>query len=149
MAEPRYLQLNWFATLNSSRPFVFAVDLKQKRDNVELSWVKNTISCPRAIFALLKGTQAWDIFEFFFWPKSNPYTPLVNFRKIFCLVSFDFRQNFEVRTFTQWLSIRGTKFIWEISKIFFFKIFTVALLDGFLDGFSKFWFFCSRNLHFN
>jgi hypothetical protein len=47
--------------------------------------------------------------------------PLVNFRKKFRLVSFDFRQNFEVRTFTRRLSIRGTKFfLRDIQKIFFF-----------------------------
>ncbi len=68
--------------------------------------------------------------------------PLVNFRKKFRLVSFDFRQNFKVRTFTRWLSIRGTKFfLRDIQKNIFFKIFTMVLLDGFLDGFSKFWFF--------
>jgi hypothetical protein len=43
--------------------------------------------------------------------------PLVNFRKKFRLVSFDFRQNFEIR-----LSIRGTKlFLRDIQKIFFSK----------------------------
>ena len=81
-------------------------------------------------------------FWIFFWPRSNPYMALVNFQKKFPLVSFDFRQNFEVRTFTRWLSIRGTKFFLRyIQKNFFFKIFTMVLLDGFLDGFSKFWFF--------
>ncbi len=74
--------------------------------------------------------------------KSNPYTPLVNIRKKIRFFSFDFRQNFEVRTFSQWLSIRGTKFIWrDIQKNFFFKMFTWVLLDGFLNGFSKFGFF--------
>ncbi len=29
----------------------------------------------------------------------------------------------------------------ELFKKFFFKIFTLVLLDGFLDGFWKFWFF--------
>jgi hypothetical protein len=57
----------------------------------------------------------------FFSPKSNPYMALVNFRKKIRLVSFDFRRNLEVRTFTRWLSIRGTKFFWEISKIFFLQ----------------------------
>ena len=81
-------------------------------------------------------------FWIFLWPKSSPDMPLVNFRKKFCLFSFDFRQNFEVRTFSRWLSIRRTKFFWrDIQKFFFFKIFTMVLLDGFLDGFSKFWFF--------
>ncbi len=60
-----------------------------------------------------------EIFLNFFWPKSNPYMPLVNFRKKIRLVSFDFRPNFEVRTFTRWLSIRGTKFfLRDIQKIF-------------------------------
>ncbi len=37
------------------------------------------------------------------------------------------------------LSIRGTKFLWwAIQNFFFFKIFTLVLLDGFLDGFWKF-----------
>ncbi len=74
----------------------------------------------------------------FFWPKSNPYMPFVNFWKKF---SFDFRQNFEIRTFSRWLSIRGTKFFVEIFKKFFFKMFTLVLLDGYLNGFSKFIFF--------
>jgi hypothetical protein len=56
----------------------------------------------------------------FFWPKSNPYMPLVNFRKKFRFFSFDFRQNFDVRRFSRWLSIRGTKFVWrDIQKILF------------------------------
>ncbi len=81
-----------------------------------------------------------EIFRFFL-PKSNPYMPLVNFQKQFRFFSFDFRQNFEVRRFSRWLSIRGTKFFGEISKKIFFKKFTVVLLDGFLNGFSKFRFF--------
>jgi hypothetical protein len=42
-----------------------------------------------------------EIFLNFFLPKSNPYMPLVNFRKKIRLVSFDFRQNFEVRISTR------------------------------------------------
>ncbi len=48
--------------------------------------------------------------------------------KNFCFFSFDFRQNFEVRTFSRWLSIRRTKFFLNDHMI---------LLDGFLNGFSK------------
>ncbi len=59
----------------------------------------------------VKGTQAWDNFAFFL-PKSNPYMPFVNFRNFFCFFFFDFRQNFDVRTFPRWLSIRGTKFFY-------------------------------------
>ncbi len=76
--------------------------------------------------------------------------PLINFRKKIRLVCFDFRQNFEVRTFTRWLSIRGTKFfLRDIQKIFFFKIFTMVLLDGLLDSFFQILIFYNRNLHFN
>ncbi len=67
-----------------------------------------------------------EIFLNFFWPKSNPYMPLVNFWKKFGLVSFDFRQNFEVRTFTRWLSIRGTKFFLRDIQKLFSQIFTIV-----------------------
>ncbi len=73
----------------------------------------------------------------FFLPESNPYMPFVNFRKKFRFCSFDFRQNFDVRTFP----LVTEHFCWEISKKLFFKLFTLVLLDRFLDGFSKFWFF--------
>ncbi len=36
---------------------------------------------------------------------------------------------------------RNQIFFERYPKIFFVKIFTLVLLDGFLDGFSKFWFF--------
>ncbi len=40
------------------------------------------------------------------------------------------------------MRIHGTKFVLrDIQKIFFWKIFTLVLLDGFLDNFSKFRFF--------
>ncbi len=68
--------------------------------------------------------------------------PFVNFRKKFRFFSFDFRHNFDVRTFPRWLSICGTKFfLRDIQKKFSFKIFTLVLSDRILDGFSKFWFF--------
>ncbi len=68
--------------------------------------------------------------------------PFVNFRKKLRFFSFDFPQNFDVRTFPRWLSIRGTKFfLRDIPKFFFFKIFTLVLLDRFLDSFLKFGFF--------
>ncbi len=77
-----------------------------------------------------------------FWPKSNPFMPLVNFRKKFRFLFFDFRQNFEVWTFSRWLSnTRNQIFLERYPKIFFPKKFTLVLLDGFKDGFSKFWFF--------
>ncbi len=68
---------------------------------------------------LLKVHNHEIIFNFFL-PKSNPYKPFVNFRKKFHFFSFDFRQNFDVRTFPWWLSIRGTKFLLrDIQKNFF------------------------------
>ena len=67
--------------------------------------------------------------------------PLVNFRKKFRLVSFNFRQNFEVRTFSGDWAYAEPNFFERYPKNFFPKIFTIVLLDGFLNGFSKFWFF--------
>ncbi len=86
-----------------------------------------------------------EIILIFFLPKSNPYMPFVNCRKKFRFFSFDFCQNFDVRTFPRWLSIRGAKFfLRDIQQIFFFKIFTLVLLDRFLDCFSKFGFFIGK-----
>ncbi len=101
------------------------------------------------IFSTLK-VHKHEIILNFFLPKSNPYMPFVNFRKKFCIFSFDFRQNFDVRTFPRWLSIRGTKFfLRDIQKNFFFKIFTLVLVDRFPRRFFKIWIFYRRNLHFN
>ncbi len=63
-----------------------------------------------------------EIILYFFLPKSNPYMPFVNFRKKFRFFSFNFCQNFDVRTFPRWLSIRGTKFFFrDIQKNFFLQ----------------------------
>ncbi len=45
--------------------------------------------------------------------------PFVNFWKKCRFFSFDFRQNFDVRTFPRWLSIRKTKFFWWAIQKFF------------------------------
>ncbi len=87
----------------------------------------------------LKGTQAWDNFEFFFWPKSKPYMPFVNFRKKFRFFSFDFRQNFDVRTFPRDWAYAEPNIFLEISQIFFLNLhFGPLTVDGYLDSFSKF-----------
>jgi hypothetical protein len=65
--------------------------------------------------------------------------PFVNFRKKFRFFSFDFRQNFGVRAVTE--HTQNQIFFEEYPKNFFLKIFTLVLLDRFLDGFSKFGFF--------
>ena len=65
--------------------------------------------------------------------------PSVNFRKKIRFFSFDFHQNFDVRTFPRVTEHTRKKIFFErYPKIFFFKIFTMVLLDGLLDGFSKF-----------
>ena len=71
----------------------------------------------------------------FFLPKSNPYMPFGNFQEKFRFFSFDFRQNFDVRAVTEHTR---NKIFWRDIQQFFFKIFTLVLLDRFLDGFSKF-----------
>ncbi len=83
---------------------------------------------------LFKGTQAWDNFEFFF----DLNQILTKFR----FFSFDFSRISMFEHFRGDLAYAEPNFFWEISqKFFFFKIFTLVLLDRFLDGFSKFWFF--------
>jgi hypothetical protein len=62
-----------------------------------------------------------EIILFFLLPKSNSYMPLVNFRE---------------KNFASYPSIFA-----RISKVTFFKKFTLVLFDGFLNGFSTFWFF--------
>jgi hypothetical protein len=82
------------------------------------------IHCGTLYMYILCGLKVHkhEIILNFFGPKSKPYIPLVNFRKKFRFFSFDFRQNFEVRTFLQRLSIRGTRFFWrDIKKKFFSK----------------------------
>jgi hypothetical protein len=67
--------------------------------------------------------------------------PFVNFGKKNRFFSFDFHQNFDVRTFPRLTEHTRKKKIFErYPKISFFKIFTLVLLDRFLDGFSKFGF---------
>jgi hypothetical protein len=80
----------------------------------------------------------------FFLPKSNPYMPLVNFREkkislLFLRFSPEFRSSniFAVTEHT-----RNQIFLERYPKIyFFFKMYTWVLLDGFVNGFSKFGFF--------
>ncbi len=79
---------------------------------------------------LVKGTQAWHIFEFFLTLIKSLHA-LGKFSKKFCLVSFDFCQNFEVRTFTRWLSIRGTKFFLRDIPTKFFKVEICILIRDF------------------
>ncbi len=71
---------------------------------------------------MFKGTQAWDNFEFFL-PKSKPFMPLVNFQTKFWFFSFHFCQNFDVRTFSWWLSVHRTKFFWGAINFFFLQNF--------------------------
>ncbi len=59
--------------------------------------------------------------------------PCVYFLQKFCFFSFDFRENFYVRTFPRWLSIRGTKFFWwAIQRIFFLQNLHVGPIRRFL-----------------
>ncbi len=93
---------------------------------------------------LFKGTKAWDNFDFFL-PKSNPYMPFVNFCKKISLLILRFSPKYRrsnISAVTE--HTRNQIFFWEVSKNFFSKIFTLVLLDRFLDGFSKFWFFIGK-----
>ncbi len=54
----------------------------------------------------------------FFLAITKPYICPFNFRK-FQFFSFDFCQNFDVRTFSGWLSIRGSNFLVSYQKFVF------------------------------
>ncbi len=89
----------------------------------------------------LKGTQAWDNFEFFFtWIKS-----LYALRK-FSKTNFAYFPSIFARI-SRFEHFRGDcayvepNLFDELSNNFFFKIFTLVLLDGFLDDFWKYWLF--------
>jgi hypothetical protein len=61
--------------------------------------------------------------------------PFVNFRKKISLLFLRFSPEY-LRSYAE-----PNFFLRDIPKFFFYKIFTLVLLDGFLDGFSKFGFF--------
>jgi hypothetical protein len=65
--------------------------------------------------------------------------PFVNFRKKIRFFSFDFQlEHFR----GDWAyAERNQPFLMSYPKMFFFKIFSLFLLDGFLDGFWKCWLF--------
>jgi hypothetical protein len=75
--------------------------------------------------------------------------PFVNFRKKFRFFSFDFCQNFYVRTFPRWLSIRGTKFFWWAIQKFFFQNLHFGPISWVPRRFLKISIIYSQNLHFN
>jgi hypothetical protein len=84
---------------------------------------------------IIKGTQAWDIFVFFFTQIKSLYA-LGEFSKKNSLSFLRFSPEFRSSKHT-----RNQIFFERYPKIFFFKIFTMVLLDGLLDGFSNFGFF--------
>jgi hypothetical protein len=76
--------------------------------------------------------------------------PLVNFRKKISLSFLRFSPEFRSSNICAVTEhTRNQIFFERYPKIFFFKIFTMVLLNGSLDGFSKILIFYSRNLHFN
>ncbi len=70
------------------------------------------------LYHALKVHKHEIILNFFFYLNQILKGPR-KFLKKFRFFSFDFRQNFDVRTFPRWLSIRGSKFfLRDIKKIF-------------------------------
>ncbi len=69
-----------------------------------------------------KGTQAWKNFEFFFWPKSNPYMPLVNFEKNFSSFPSIFARISMIEHFCgDWAYAEPNFFLWDIQKKLFLQ----------------------------
>ncbi len=92
-----------------------------------------------SILGLLKGTQAWDNLEFFLTLIKSLYAlrkfskkKFASFPLIFALISMfeHFRDD--------WAYAEPNFFYMSYPKNIFVKIFTLVLLDGFLDGFWKF-----------
>ncbi len=89
----------------------------------------------------VKGTQAWDNFEFFFTLIKSLYA-LRKFSKKISLLFLRFSPEFRCSNISAVTEhTRNQIFFIDIQKNFLVKIFTLVLLDRFLDGFSKFWFF--------
>ncbi len=147
---------------NESKKMYFEIrSLSQKQQNfmlssnplkkvqVRLRWKcesKGTVTCGSEVFFILlsrfvplwlKGTQAWDNLNFLL-PKSNPYMPFVNSRKTFASFPSIFARILMFEYFRGDWAFAKPHFFYELSKNFFPKIFTLVLLDGFLDGFLKF-----------
>ena len=127
----RFLKISCYRPLG---PYGFGFCKKSQKKNFMLVYQRYT---------------SMRYFWIFFWLKSNPYMPLVNFRKKFRFFSFDFRQNFDVRTFPRWLSIRGTKFFWDLSKKVVSQNLHYSPIRWVPKRFFQILIFYSRNLHFN
>ncbi len=97
---------------------------------------------------IIKGTQAWDNFDFFLLPKSKPYMPLVNFQNFLDSFPSIFAKNFDVRTFSRWLSICGNKFFWWAIKNFFPQNFHFGPIRWIPRRFFKISIVYSQNLRF-
>ncbi len=96
----------------------------------------------------LKGTQAWDNFEFFLTYLKSLYA-LRKFSKKISLLFLRFSPEFRCSNISVVTEhTRNKIFLMSYPNFFFFKIFTLVLLDEFLDGFWKFWLFIFKNLHF-
>ncbi len=74
---------------------------------------------------------------------------LVKIQKQIWIFYFDFCQNFDVRTFSQWLSnkkhTRNQFFVGRYQKNFLGQMFTFVLRNGILDGSLKFWLLIFEN----
>ncbi len=90
---------------------------------------------------VLKGTQAWDNFWIFLDLNQILICPSQIFEKNFASFPSIFARISMFEHFRGDWAYAEPNFFWEISKKFFLKIFTLVLLDRFLDVFSKFWFF--------
>ncbi len=92
---------------------------------------------------LLKGTQAWENFKFFF--DLNQILILYALRKFskkISLLFLRFSPEFRCSNISKVTEHTQNQICFErYPKNLFFKIFTLVLSDRFLDGFSKFWLF--------
>ncbi len=88
--------------------------------------------------AVIKGTQAWDNFEFFL-PKSKHYVAFVNFWKFFWFFSFDFARISMFEHFRDDWAYAEPNYFGELSKIFFLQNVHFGPIRWVPWWFLKFW----------
>ena len=73
------------------------------------------------------NVHKYEIILNFFWPKSKPYMPLVNFQKKFDSFPSIFARISMFEHISRWLSKREIKFFWSAIKKFSPNFFTLVL----------------------
>ncbi len=99
--------------------------------------ILTTFEIKKRPFSGVKGTQAWNNYELFFGLNQNLICPWLIFAFVFILF-FRFFPEFRCSNIFAVTKHTRNQFFVEKFLNFFCKMFTMVLLDGILDDFSKF-----------